>query len=241
MKNILFIFIFFVVSFPSFAQQDTLRLKTGETIVGQILDDDNGVVVFRTKGKTKTFYKDDIECFKSSQAEKVNTNKKEPEKTDKTSEPKPLNMGMALGYSTQNIMSFQLYFAGKSGWGFDINAGFNIVGGTKGEKMNTVSWSEFPEDFVKKGSYYNTFNVGLVYYFPKMYLSGLVGVAQCVEYQNRYDDLHILGDNGNYFITRNNGVKFNYGAEFGFLLNGFLIGFNYCLYDGAGLKLGLYF
>jgi hypothetical protein len=50
-------------SLSVFSQQDTLKLKTGEVLAGQILDNDNGVVIFRSNGKTKNYYTADIQSI----------------------------------------------------------------------------------------------------------------------------------------------------------------------------------
>lgn len=245
MKHIIFLtFLFFSLTLHS-QKLETFILTNGETITGEVLDDDNGAIIIRTEqGKTVTVYKADI---KNYEVKKDNTSIikqdsipiiKTKTKIDYNAPPKITRGGLTVGYASASLVTFEIYLAGESGWGAAFDAGFNVNKGTKGEKMENVSFSEFTDDIKEKGSYYNTYHFGLAKHINHFYFIGLVGLAQHIKYENRYDSFKILGDNGTYYVQDTDRMSIDYGGEIGFNLGGFMIGLCVTQYNGIGGKIG---
>jgi hypothetical protein len=142
-------------------------------------------------------------------------------------------------YKSVFVMNFDYLDINGMIYGFDI--GFNSTGITESQDYSgNVNIGQFSEDITGDLSY-NLIKFGGRYgvAFKRLKLIGSLGLNFLTEYQLRYDEYHILGDNGSYGIkTGNTLVEGYYKAsilfetdgtiypEVGFGNNGFSIGIN---------------
>jgi len=147
--------------------------------------------------------------------------------------------GISIGYDSKLHLLLDISYFDKSGISGKFCVGLKLPNGTEGKAYNTINWDQFPEDIIKEGSYYNTYDFGLGYYFYDFYVFGIVGFANKNLYRNNFDKFHILGDNGKYYLTLDQGFYLNYGCEVGYKVKKFLISIVYSKYGEIGLKCGI--
>ncbi len=154
--------------------------------------------------------------------------------------------GISIGYSSDNFLSFQINSIGSLNSDVVYELGYTgeVVRGVDGEDMSeAVNWDEYPEDFENEGSYYSVINFGIGFQLSKeTYLMPKIGYAYQTKYRNMYDSYNILGDNGNYHITKKGESKINLGLEFNYLLKkGWFLGIEANLIGGFGGSIGYSF
>jgi len=151
-------------------------------------------------------------------------------------------MGMSLGLSSKLFLPLDIHYAGSNGFGIKFNFSNNLNKGTEGEDYtSTINWDQFPEDHVKNGAYYTTYDLGLGKYFENFYVLGMLGLARETLFRNCFDDFHILGDNGYYYKQTAGSTDINIGAEIGLIKNNFLFGIHATRFTGIGIKIGYAF
>ena len=148
-----------------------------------------------------------------------------------------------LGYSSKNILIWDMGYQSKNDMYYLLNFGFSLPRNTDGENYSDViNWDEYPEDVRETGKYSTSMNFGIGKVFHKnFYATGLIGVILNTKYKNCYDNYHIFGDNGKYYITKSDGTLFNVGVETGVLIKYFTGGVFYMIHSGLGAKVGVRF
>ena len=160
-------------------------------------------------------------------------------------------VGFGLHYQTQSkvetyksVFAFNIDYKPKGKITFGIEFGVNLSGvGEDIDYTDTINLGQYPEDIT--GEYTsNLFKFGGRFGYDvsdKITIIGTFGLNFLTEYQLRFDDLYILGDNGSYAIASGESptdpylkasVMFNLGKlkpEIGIGSNGFSIGANYFL------------
>lgn len=88
---------------------------------------------------------------------------------------------------------------------YGLSANLSISKDLKGENYTgTVNWDEYPEDHVNEGSYKQSVTFDLGYFLnEKLAVGGGIGYGWTTYYRNCFDNLHILGNNGSYYIEAN--------------------------------------
>lgn len=88
------------------------------------------------------------------------------------------------------------------GFGFEMS----VNNGEEGEYYSEINWDEFPGDVVSSGQYVEPFNLQLGYnLFGNLYCGVGLGFGEVIYYRNMYDNFHILGNNGSYYIDAPSG------------------------------------
>lgn len=112
--------------------------------------------------------------------------------------------GLDIGYAAKDAtvpVSFSFVI---NRWVLSMSYGLPSIWKAEGENYsNSVNWDEFPSDETgKKGYYSSSLGIDVGYLFWKNIAAG-IGVSYVMKgmYKNMYDNLHILGDNGAYFLT----------------------------------------
>ena len=162
------------------------------------------------------------------------------------------DVGFGLHYQTQSkdetyksVLIFNLDYKPNNGkiiYGLEF--GVNLSGvGDDTNYTDVINLGQYPEDIT--GEYTsNLVKVGGRFGYDlsdKITIIGTLGLNFLTEYQLRFDDLYILGDNGSYAIASGESptdsyvkasVMFNLGKlkpEIGIGSNGFSVGANYFL------------
>jgi hypothetical protein len=158
---------------------------------------------------------------------------------------------IGMGYSSSMMLNMNVDYISPSNVVYSLDGGIALPNGTKGEEYSTVNWSEYPEDVIEEGEYYNIINLGVGYKFEKFAVLGLIGYADETLYRNGYDDYNILGDDGSYYkTTKGDNGKLNVGIKGKYFIpieSGlsssmyFTLGAQLTLVGGAGLNIGLAF
>jgi len=114
----------------------------------------------------------------------------------------------SINFSTDLLLNGYLF-------GLEIGTG----GSTNGEDYsNTINIDQFARDRIGTLSY-TTYNVGLRLgkeLRRNLYISGTLGFVALDEYQDRFDNYHILGDNGAYVVLQesNNNAYVRFGVSY---------------------------
>lgn len=111
------------------------------------------------------------------------------------------HIGGHIGFSVEGHLPIGVSLqTNKLLYGFSFSP--TIVKGVKGENYTgTVNWDEYPEDHVKEGSYTQALTLDLGYFITERFAVGIgLGYGWTTYYRNCFDDLHILGNNGTYYI-----------------------------------------
>ncbi|HYQ57585.1 MAG TPA: hypothetical protein VEP89_09595 [Draconibacterium sp.] len=154
---------------------------------------------------------------------------------------------IGFGYSSSEIVSFDMGYIAKNNFAYYIEIGTQVPRGTSGEDYTgTINWDEYREDHRSYGEYYNIYNLAVGYKIGNsVLLAGVLGYADKYSFVNSYDNLHILGDNGAYFIRgKLNDDAVNAGIKAKYFISlrggGFIsMGINASTIQGVGLNIGI--
>jgi len=112
---------------------------------------------------------------------------------------------MDIGYSSKGYISYNGGAVMKKlllGIGFDMS----INSGEEGEYYSEINWDEFPGDIVSSGKYIEPLFLQLGYnILGNLYCGVGLGFGEVIYYRNMYDNYHILGNNGSYYINAPSG------------------------------------
>ena len=160
----------------------------------------------------------------------------------------PFHVGMDVGFSNKGYMPVGFHFSSyETKFQFGFTVGVPVRKGTKGEYYSTINWDEYPEDIVGDGEYYTPFTVDVGYkIYGGLIIGAGIGYASKTVYRNMYDSFHILGYNGSYHITLNDGgvpeykgyVCYYFPADYNRIMSWFIKG-SYSYTMGAGLSVGV--
>lgn len=113
-----------------------------------------------------------------------------------------------------NIISFDMGLTSKNYLNVNCNAIYNKIlygfeyeailkTGEIGEYFSTINWDQFPEDRQSSGKYVdNLFCFQIGYNIIDKLVAGVgIGFGSEINYRNMYDDFHILGNNGYYYLN----------------------------------------
>lgn len=115
----------------------------------------------------------------------------------------PYHVGTDIGFSVNGYVPIGFHFGSyntKFQYGFTV--GVPVNRGVKGEHYPTINWDEYPEDIVSEGDYYTPFTIDIGYnVYGGIIIGGGLGIATQTVYRNMFDEFHILGYNGSYYLT----------------------------------------
>ena len=124
---------------------------------------------------------------------------------------KDLYFGVGLGFTSESFVPINLHVQYKKMY-YGLSTALPVSKGTEGTKYDNINWDEIPEDHEGEGSYYTPITFDLGYSIKSLVVGIGVGPAMKTKYRNCYDDYHILGDNGAYYIEAKDGVSADYKA-----------------------------
>lgn len=129
------------------------------------------------------------------------------------SQNKKYALSMDMGITTNGHLPISFnYEENKISYG--VMLGFPLINGTSGENYSsTINWDEYSTDTKKEGHFYMPISFDLGYrVFDKVLVGAGLGYAIKYKYRNKYDNYHILGNNGKYYIQTTDGGMFEYKA-----------------------------
>jgi len=77
--------------------------------------------------------------------------------------------GISIGYSAKNQAIFDIYSINKDSVVFGLDLSFGGLNETTGKRYDNISWSKFPKDVVKEGTYNNSYNLLFGFTLKKLY------------------------------------------------------------------------
>ncbi len=120
--------------------------------------------------------------------------------------------GVDVGYSQNGYMPASLYI-GVDRMQYGISVAYPINSGQKGKYYSNINWDEFSSEIVKSGNFYYPFTFDVGYHITDKFVIGAgIGYSMKILYRNMYDNAHILGNNGSYYITKSDGGQVEYKA-----------------------------
>lgn len=165
-------------------------------------------------------------------------NKKETKKTS--------FIGAGIGFTSSEYIPLSIHYT-RDNIFLGLGMAFPISKGVEGEKYSNINWDEFPNDLKKEGSYCTSITFDIGYDFNNITLGVGIGLGLETRYRNQYDNKHILGDNGYYYIESRDGskielkvfAKYRFPSSTPQEFGRFYISPMFSIRTGAGVSIGL--
>lgn len=152
------------------------------------------------------------------------------------------NFSLGLSYSVNSVLSGNIGVISKHpNLYLGAYFGVQLSNDLNGEYYSNINWDEFEEDIVDEGEYFSIYGISVGYKWNVIIFSVTYGLKRQILYQNRYDDFNILGDNGDYYLTKKGDSSSDIGFNMSFLIEKIKIDLGYSKSENVKFGIGLIF